>query len=282
MTLNQREICFKLLLATRAHIGAQNCDFLMERYSFKRKKNGTHIIDIHKTWEKLHLAARVIITIKNANEIHVQSCRQDDKYAVSRFCHYIGARTIFEKHCPGSFTNQTHKNFREPRILIVKNPRVEHQTLKETKFIGVPVIAFCDTDSSLKNVDIAIPSNHKAKHAIGVLYYQLAYLVMQMRGSVQYGSQWNVTPDEFIVEDEIPDLENAHTIDKSPLPCDYLTHLSLNNSLKHILTEDHDYHFSVLEEDYTFNFSERDSSNQHCLTFPMIDYTYTHLLKPRA
>jgi small subunit ribosomal protein SAe len=67
------------------------------------------------------------------------------------------------------------------------------------------VIAFCDTDASLKFVDIAIPTNNKSRHAIGLMWYLLCREVLRLRGTVPRGptgpSGWDVLPDLFFYRD---------------------------------------------------------------------------------
>jgi small subunit ribosomal protein SAe len=43
----------------------------MEPYIFKRNKEGVHIMNISKTWEKLMMCARIIAAIKNPKDVLV-------------------------------------------------------------------------------------------------------------------------------------------------------------------------------------------------------------------
>ncbi|BAS82639.1 Os03g0182600 [Oryza sativa Japonica Group] len=73
--LSQAEQDVQMMLAADVHLGTKNCDFQMERYVYKRRSDGIYIINLGKTWEKLQLAARVIVAIENPQDIIVQSAR---------------------------------------------------------------------------------------------------------------------------------------------------------------------------------------------------------------
>ena len=66
------------------------------------------------------------------------------------------------------------------------------QPIMEAALGNIPVIAFCDTDSPMSHVDIGIPANNKGKHSIGALFWLLARMVLQMRGTITAAQPWDV------------------------------------------------------------------------------------------
>ncbi|MEJ1283303.1 hypothetical protein NN561_014272 [Cricetulus griseus] len=124
-------------LAAGTYLSGTNLDFQMEQFIYKRKRDGNYIISLKRTWEKLLLAAPAIVAIENPADVSVISSRNTGQRAGLKFAATTGATPIAGPFTPGAFTNQIQAAFRKPRLLVVTDPRADHQPLTEASYVNL-------------------------------------------------------------------------------------------------------------------------------------------------
>jgi len=185
------------ILASKMHLGHHNANYQMMQYVFKRAAGGAHVFDVNKLWEKIQLTARIIAAIDNPQDVCIVSSKDMGQRAIIKCAKFIGASSVNGRFSPGTFTNHSQMGFREPRLIIVTDPLVDHQAIREASYVNIPVIGLCDADSPLKYIDVVIPCNNRAPHAIGLTYWFIAREVQRLKGHISRGEEWSVMPDLF-------------------------------------------------------------------------------------
>ncbi|CAF2153076.1 unnamed protein product, partial [Brassica napus] len=132
--------------------------------------------------------------------------------AVLKFARYTGANAIAGRHNPGIFTNQMQTSFSEPRT--------GHRPIKEGALGNIRIIAFRDTDSPMRFVDIGIHANNKGKQSIGFLFLLLARMVLQMCGTIRLSHKWEVVVDLLLYRE--PEEAKPEDEDEVGQTLDYL------------------------------------------------------------
>ncbi|KAJ9693076.1 hypothetical protein PVL29_011988 [Vitis rotundifolia] len=82
------------------------------------------------------------IAIENPKDPIVQSDRIHGQRAVLKFAQYIGVHAITGEYIPRALTNRPQISFNDLRLLILTDPRTDHQPVKEAALGNAPTIAF--------------------------------------------------------------------------------------------------------------------------------------------
>ncbi|MGV8143507.1 MAG: 30S ribosomal protein S2 [Methanothermobacter sp.] len=183
-------------LAAGLHIGTQQKTKDMERYIYRVRADGLYVLDVRKTNDRIMSAGKFLAKF-DADDILVVSTRQYGQAPVKRFGELTGAKTIPGRFIPGTLTNPAYNKFIEPKVVVVTDPRSDSQAIIEAKQMGLPVVALCDTENLLGNVDIVVPVNNKGRKAIALVYWLLARQMLRAKGIIGEDEDLDVEPTDF-------------------------------------------------------------------------------------
>jgi small subunit ribosomal protein SAe len=150
---------------------------------YTRRADGIFIIHLDKLWEKIIFAARVIATVllfcnnsslqslETGENLFVTSSSLQGRRPASKIATYLKVSCNMGRFSPGIFT----KSFQERRLLLCMDPYDDHQAITESSKCSIPV-AFVNSHSFLKFVNITIPCNNTGYQSTGVLSYLLTRL----------------------------------------------------------------------------------------------------------
>ncbi len=189
-------IPLEMYLASGIRIGTRMKSKFMERFIYSVRPDGLYLLDVRKTDERIRIAARMIAQYP-PNKVVVVSARQYGQRPVKKFCALVGCIPIVGRFPPGTFTNPALRTYIEADLVVVTDPRMDAQAIEEAAKIGIPVIALCDTDSPISNVDLIVPVNNKGRRALALTYWLLARQVLRERGELPPDGELPIPPDEF-------------------------------------------------------------------------------------
>jgi small subunit ribosomal protein S2 len=175
-------------LASGIHIGTQQKNGHMERYIYRVRQDGLYVLDVKTTDTRIAQVGKFLAKY-DPPKILVVSNRQYGMRPVEMFAKWTGAKAVSGRFVPGSLTNPQCEHFVEPHVLIVTDPRADYQALNEATVTGIPVVALCDSENMLTNVDIAIPTNNKGKKALTLVYWLLAREMLKANETIKEDSE---------------------------------------------------------------------------------------------
>ncbi|AEA38956.1 40S ribosomal protein SSA (nucleomorph) [Cryptomonas paramecium] len=197
----------KKMILCDCHLGLNYCTNDMKMYVWKMRQDGIFIFNVLEIFKRIKIAAKAVASVRNKEEVIVVSCSNENMASVLRFSSYTGCKVILGKWVPGRITNQFCKDFIQPRLVIVADCSSGSQAISEASKVGLPVIAFCNTDTLLKFVDIVIPLNNKNKYSTAFSWWLLTREVLFSRDSLN-PMNWKV-PLEFFLDKNTKEYTEA-------------------------------------------------------------------------
>ena len=147
-------------------------------------KNGIAIFDIQKVDQKLRDGANFLAKYK-AEDILIVCRRENGWKAAKQFAKAIGAKYYVGRYPAGVITNPQLKTFIEPKVMFVADPRGDKNAVKDAYLMKIPIVALCDSNNTLRNVDVAIVCNNKGAKSLGLVYWLLANEYLKATGQTK-------------------------------------------------------------------------------------------------
>lgn len=183
-------------LTAGVHIGTQQKSEDMEPFIHKVRTDGLFVLDIDKSDDKIRTLAKFLSRYPS-KRILLVSARQYGKRPIETFSDIVGTASIAGRFIPGTLTNPSLDHFLEPEVVVVIDPSADRQAVKEAVTAGLPIIGLVDTNNSLENVDIALPTNNKGRKSLALVFWLLAREMKLVQGEIENRDEFDYEVDDF-------------------------------------------------------------------------------------
>jgi small subunit ribosomal protein S2 len=196
---NKMLVSEETYMTSGVHIGTRQKTSDIKEFIYKVRNDGLYIIDVKKTDERIKNAAKFLVKY-DPSKVLVVSVRQYGQKPVQKLAEHTGMQILEGRFRPGTLTNPNSKDFFEPEAILLTDPLADIQALKESKNIGIPVVALCDTNNETRYVDYVIPTNNKGRRALALIYWLLTRAILKEQGKIKKEDEFTAEIEDFEAE----------------------------------------------------------------------------------
>jgi ribosomal protein uS2 len=160
-------------IKTASYLGTKVITPTMRKYVYRRRLDGLAILNTLLVDKKLSEAINFIKQYK-PDEWTLVCKREAGWRAAKMFSELTGVRTFTKKYPSGVLTNTELENFFETKMIMICDPWLDKNALKDAKRVRIPVCGICDTNNHTADVDVVAIANNKSNKSMGLIFWLLA------------------------------------------------------------------------------------------------------------
>ena len=160
-------------IKTASYLGTKVITPSMRKYVYRRRLDGLAILNTLLVDKKLADAIDFVKQYK-PDEWTLVCKREAGWRAAKMFSELTGVRLFTKKYPAGVLTNTQLDNFIETDMIMICDPWLDKNALKDAKKVRVPVCGICDTNNHTSDIDVLVIANNKSNKSLGLVFWLLA------------------------------------------------------------------------------------------------------------
>lgn len=181
-------------LTAGVHIGMKSCTPYMKQFIYKVRDDGLAVFNLQKVDNRIKIAADFLSKFE---KIMAVSKKDNASMAIKSFAEAVNGKAIAGRFLPGTLTNPSYKGFYEPDVMLVVDPLIDDQAVREAKRKRIPVVSFCDTFNMARDIDVVIPANNNGKKSLALIFWILTREILKSRKEIKKDSDFKMTLKDF-------------------------------------------------------------------------------------
>jgi len=168
-------------IKTASYLGTKVITPSMRKYVYRRRLDGLAILNTLLVDKKLKEGIDFVKHFKPEDWVLI--CKREAGWrAVKMFSELTGVRVFTKKYPAGILTNTELPNFFETKMILICDPWMDKNALKDAKRVRVPVAGICDTNNHTTDIDVVMIANNKSNKSLGLIFWLLAREYMKEHG----------------------------------------------------------------------------------------------------
>lgn len=162
------------------HLGTKIITPHMRQYIYRRRADGLAILNTTLIEKKIKEAVDLFVKY-NPEDIIIICKREAGWLGLNLLSELTGIRVFTKKYPAGIITNIRLPNFFEPELIVVADPWLDKNALRDAIKINKKIIAISDTNNIVEKADAIIPANNKSNKSLGFIFYTFAKEYMKAK-----------------------------------------------------------------------------------------------------
>ena len=181
------------------HIGTKFRTKAIAPFIYKVRGDGLAVLNVQKINDRIAVAGK-FLGHYDPKDVLIFCRRENGWHAVEMFSKLTGIKAYTGRYPPGIFTNTQLNNFVECKLIVVADPYPDKNVVDDAARVGIPVLALCDTNNEVGNIDLVLPCNNKGKKSLGLIFWILARECLKARGDIKKDLEFKTKIEDFIEE----------------------------------------------------------------------------------